>query len=131
MPDGTFLTTFPMSPEKPVPHLDVNADTGNFVYAVSKMPPGKAYMCAGTSATWSEYSKLWSTVTGVSCSFKQIALEDMIERSPDKAVGKEIGDMFVYSSDPGYDGGMELLWADDLRKVSTVYPTIRLCHLAI
>jgi hypothetical protein len=26
--------------------------------------------------------------------------------------------MFVYSSDPGYDGGMEVLKAEDLRKVS-------------
>jgi hypothetical protein len=26
--------------------------------------------------------------------------------------------MFCYSSDPGYDGGMELLTAEDLRKVS-------------
>jgi hypothetical protein len=110
--------SFPTAPDAPVPHLAVNADTGNFVYAISKLPPGKSYMAEGTTCSWSEYMRLWSSITGVAASYKQITLQQFIEASPDKEFGKEAGDMFAYSSDPGYDGSdATLLEAADIRKV--------------
>lgn len=109
---------FPTAPDKPVPHLDVNADMGGFVYAVSKLPPGKSYMAEGTTCSWSEYMRLWSEVTGKPARYQQITLQQMIDESPDKEFGREVGDMFLYSSEPGYDGGDEsLLKAEDIRKV--------------
>ena len=62
--------------------------------------------------------QLWSRITGVPASYKQVTLEQFIEASPDKEFGREAGDMFAYSSEPGYDGGDEsLLQKEDIRKV--------------
>lgn len=120
MPDGSFQMSFPTTPDAVVPHLDVNADTGNFVYAVSKLPPGKSYMAEGTTCSWSEYMQIWSQVTQLPARYKQVTLEQFVEGAPDAEFGREAGDMFAYSSDPGYDGGDSMLWkAEDIRKVSS------------
>ena len=117
-PDG-FQMSFTTKPDVKVPHLDVNADTGNFVYAVSKLPAGKSYMCEGSTCSWSEFLRIWGEINGVKTRYQQVTLEQFIERSPDKEFGKETGDMWSYNSDPGYDGGDEtLLKAEDIRKVS-------------
>lgn len=108
---------FTTSPEKPVPHFDPVADMGNFTYAVSQMPPGKAYMAAGTTCTWPEFLEIWAKTTGAEATYKQVTPEKMIEAIEDHEFGIEIAYMFSYSSDPGYDGGMELLTAEDLQKV--------------
>lgn len=122
LPDGTFEMRFPCSPDKPIPHLDVNADTGGFVYAVHQMPPGKAYM-AGEYRTWPEFAQAWARVTGRRVAYREVAFDDMVAETPDRDCGVEVALMFRYSSDPGYDGGMDLLTAEDLRKVSTGSPS--------
>jgi hypothetical protein len=109
---------FATSPDKLVPHFDPAGDMGAFTYAVSQMPPGKAYMAAGTTCTWPQYLETWAKVNGVKASYKQVAPEEMIEATADREAGIEVATMFSYSSDPGYDGGMSLLTAADLRKVS-------------
>jgi hypothetical protein len=123
MPDGSFVVRFPTAPDAKAPHLDVTTDIGNFVYAVSKMPPGKAYMAEGTTCSWNEYMQLWSKVTGNSGSYELVSVEQMIEASPDKESGKEIAYMFEYSTEPGYDGGdPSLLKAEDIRKAGIECP---------
>lgn len=110
---------FPTHPNAPVPHLDVNKDTGNYVYAVTQLPPGKSYMAEGTTCSWTDYMKLWSKVTGASGTYQQITNEQLTRASPDTEFGAELADMFAYSSDPGYDGGdASLLKAADIRQVS-------------
>ncbi len=103
---------------KEQPHLDVNADMGNFVYAVYQMPPGKDYMAEGTTCTWPEWIATWSKVTGVPAGYKQVAPGDMIKATGDADMGLEAAYMFSYSSDPGYDGAMELIKASDIVKAS-------------
>jgi hypothetical protein len=111
--------TFPTKPDAMIPHFDVNADLGNFVYAVSQMPPGKAYMAEGSTSPWSEYLRAWGDHNGVKTKYQEITLEQFIAANPDKDFGIEAGDMFAYSSDPGYDGGDEtLLKTKDIRAVS-------------
>lgn len=62
--------------------------------------------------------RLWSSITKIPACYKQVTLEQFIEAFPDKEFGRELGDMFTYSSDPGYDGGdRSLLKAADIRKV--------------
>ena len=113
--DG-YTMRFCTKPDTPVPHFDVNADTGTFVYAVSQMPPGKSYMAEGTTCSWLAFMQTWSKVTGQKARYQQVSLDEMIEGSPDKEFGKEIGFMFQYSSEPGYDGGdASLLTAKDIR----------------
>lgn len=112
--------SFPTDPGAPVPHLDVNADTGNFVYAIAQLPPGKAYMAEGTTCGWSEYLKLLKKVTGIAASYKQVTSDELIRITADTEFGRELAYMFEYSSKPGYDGGdPSLLKATDIRKVSS------------
>lgn len=108
---------FPCNADKPIPHLDVNADTGNFVYAVHQMPPGKDYM-AGEYLSWAEFAQVWAKVTGATIRYREISFDEMVDQVPDRDLGIEVALMFKYSSEPGYDGGMDVLKAGDLRKVS-------------
>lgn len=113
---------FPNQPDVPVPFLDVNADTGNFVYAVSQLPPGKSYMAEGTTCSWSEYMRLVGQFAKVRTEYRQISTEELVKISPDEEFAREVGVMFEYSSEPGYDGGdKELLRAEDIRKVSSFF----------
>lgn len=113
---------FPTHPSSPIPHLDVNRDAGNFVYAVSKMPPGKHYMAEGTTCSWPEYLRLFTSITGIPAEYKQVPLAQLIDAVPDPEFGREVGDMFLYSTDPGYDGGDKtLLRAADIRKVCSIH----------
>lgn len=118
---------FPISPNKTVPHLDVNADLGNFTYAVHQMPPGKDYM-AGEYLTWPDFAKTWAKVTGATIRFSEVSVDDMVNDTPDKECGREVSLMFAYSSDPGYDGAMDLLKAEDLRAVSAQSQTFPTRH---
>jgi hypothetical protein len=112
---------FPNQPDVPVPFLDVNADTGNFVYAVSQLPPGKSYMAEGTTCSWSEYMRLVGQFAKVRTEYRQISIEELVKISPDEEFAREVGVMFEYSSEPGYDGGdRELLRAEDIKKVSSI-----------
>lgn len=118
-PDGTFQMSFPTDPSAKAPHLCVNEDTGPFVYAVSQMPPGKTYMAAGTWCSWPEFLKTWGEVNKVPVKFEDLSLEQFVEAAPDKEFGAEVGDMFAYTSDPGYDGGDSgILTAADIEQVS-------------
>lgn len=119
MPDGSFQTNFPTHPDAVVPHLEVNDDTGKFVYAVSKLPPGGTYMAAGTFCSWTDFMKTWSKVTNKPATYKQVTTEELAN-SMDRAFGEEIGDMFDYSTKPGYDGAMSPWTAEDITKVSSL-----------
>ena len=118
--DGSVEMSFPTAPSKAVPHFDPVGDMGNFAYAVYQMPPGKAYMAAGTISTWPEFLAAWSKVSGFPGTYRQITSDEMIAATPDRECGIEVAAMFAYSSDPGYDGNMDLLTAEDIRKVREV-----------
>ena len=120
---------------KPVPHLDVRNDMGNFVYVVSRLSPGKSYMASGTECRWRDYMTIWSQVTGRNGRYVQATFEEMIEAASDKEFARELGEMFLCSSEPGYDGGDEtLLRPADIEKLSgpteilLVFVLINSCH---
>ncbi|KAK4662351.1 uncharacterized protein QC763_700420 [Podospora pseudopauciseta] len=119
--DGSFQMRFPCNPDKLVPQLDVNRDIGNFVYAVSQMPPGKAYM-AGEYLSFRDWAAAWGRVTGATIEYKEVTIDEMVAETPDKPCGLEVALMYSYSSDPGYDGGMELLTAEDIQKAGIDCP---------
>lgn len=115
--------TFPTDPNTKIPHFAPVEDMGTFVYAVYQMPPGKSYMAAGTTCTWPEFLKTWSDVTGIPAKYRQITGEEMVKAVGEPEFGGEVADMFMYSSNPGYDGGAfgeKLLTAEDIRKVCTL-----------
>jgi hypothetical protein len=120
--DGSFEMAFTTTPDKVQPHLDPVGDMGNFTYAVYQMPPGKAYMAAGTNCTWPDFVETWGRVNNVPVSYRQVESAEMIAATPDHETGVEVSLMFSYSSDPGYDGGMDLLYAEDIRKAGIDCP---------
>lgn len=79
-------------------------------------------MAAGETCSWSEYVRLWSKVTGKEARYRQVSVEETIEASPDREFGRELADMFLYSSEVGYDGGGkergELMGWEDIEQVS-------------
>lgn len=113
---------FTTAPDKLVPHLDVNADMGNFVYAVHQMPPGRAYMAEGTTCSWSDWMALWGETVGAPASYEQVTFDEMVADTPDRDCGIEVAHMYSYTSDPGYDGGMDLLRASDIQKAGIECP---------
>ncbi|KAI9155632.1 NmrA-like family domain-containing protein [Paramyrothecium foliicola] len=119
---NSFEMAFTTSPTKVQPHLDPVGDMGNFTYAVYQMPPGKAYMAAGTNCTWPDFAATWARLNDVAIRYRQIKPEEMIAATPDPDTGVEVSLMFSYSSDPGYDGGMDLLYAEDIRKAGIECP---------
>jgi hypothetical protein len=110
---------FTTDPGAKAPHLDVNRDTGHFVRALTQLPAGKTAMAAGTWCTWPEWIQTWGRVVGVAdVSYKQITVDEF-DRAIPGGFGREIGEMFEYTSDPGYDGGdAGVLRLEDLKKVS-------------
>ena len=81
---------FTTSPDIQVPHLDVNRDIGNFVYAVSQRPPGRQYMASGDHCSWSEFMQTWSELTGHTGTYGQVTSEELIAMSPDEEFGREM-----------------------------------------
>ncbi|KAK3485363.1 NAD(P)-binding protein [Neurospora hispaniola] len=123
--DGSFHMRLPCSPNTLIPHLDVNGDIGNFVYAVHQMPPGKNYMAMGSHATWPEYLQAWAKAVGLPAEkavYVQVSVDDMIADTTDRDTGVEVAMMFAYSDDPGYGGGMDLVTAEDMRKAGIECP---------
>lgn len=73
--------------------------------------------------------RIWSEITGNQTSYKETGLQELIENTPDKEFGREIGDMYLYSSNPGYDGGDKtLLKAQDIKKVLIVSVFLSACN---
>ncbi|EHK23373.1 uncharacterized protein TRIVIDRAFT_64179 [Trichoderma virens Gv29-8] len=122
LPNGQLEMAFATDSTKIIPHFAPVDDMGPFTYAVWQMPPGKDYMAAGTNCTWPEFIKTWSEVSGVPATYRQISPEEMIVATGEPQLGGEITDMFLYSSQPGYDGGMDVLQAEDIRKAGIDCP---------
>lgn len=108
---------FPTKPEMLIPHLDPRKDTGPWVRALLQLPVNSTLMAASEWLTWPDWIKTWGEVTGIKTSYKQTTVEDLAEAIPGPA-GKEIGEMFQFSSDYAYNafqGDSLKTW--DLEKV--------------
>ena len=71
--------------------------------------------------TWPDWIKTWGELTGVKTSYKQTTVEDLAEHIPG-GVGKEIGEMYQFSSDFGYNAlQANTLKTWDLEKVGGDY----------
>lgn len=75
--------------------------------------------------------RIWGQVTGQKGAYKQITEEELIALSPDKPFGEEVADMFTYCDEPGYDGGMDLITAEDMRKVCSSFQSCRMTSLTM
>jgi hypothetical protein len=126
--DGTFCFKASTTPDAVLPHLDVQTDTGYYVKALIQMPPGHMVMAAGDWCSWTDWMKKWAKGMGIDeskVSYQQVSAEEMGRDMGD--FGKEVGEMYEYSSQIGYFGGLPMLKGEDLKKVRTVRVLSKLC----
>ncbi|KAH6618555.1 hypothetical protein C7974DRAFT_400356 [Boeremia exigua] len=124
--DGSIQMQFPTSPEMLIPHLDPRKDTGAWANALLQLPPNSSLMATSEWLTWPDWIKQWGELTGVKTSYKQTTVEDLEKHIPGPA-GKEIGEMYQFSSDYAYNAFQEdalKIW--DLEKMGIHVPTTSL-----
>ncbi|KAJ4988773.1 NmrA-like family protein [Stagonosporopsis vannaccii] len=125
-PDGSIQMQFPTTPDMLIPHLDPRKDTGPWARALLQLPVNSSLMAASEWLTWPDWIKTWGEVTGVMTSYKQTTVEDVAEHIPGPA-GKEIGEMFQFSSDFAYNAFQaDTLKVWDLEKMGIQVPTTTL-----
>jgi hypothetical protein len=87
------------------------------VQALLKLPPDSTVMAASEWLTWPDWIKTWGEVTGIKTSYKQTTVDDLDAYVPGGA-GKEIGEMYEFSSEFGYNAKQKnTLMTWDLEKV--------------
>ncbi|KAH8169126.1 nmrA-like family protein [Sarocladium implicatum] len=101
--DGSMVLRVPGNGDVPI-SLVVPTDAGKFVKELVTLPPGKTLIAFGDRLHWAEYVKLWSQVTGIPATFEKVTVEEHAALAP-WGFGEEIGEMFAYAMDFGYDGG--------------------------
>lgn len=108
---------FPTAPEMLIPHLNPRKDTGPWARALLQLPVNSTVMATSQWLTWPDWIKIWGELTGVKTSYKQTTVEDIAEQIPGPA-GREIGEMFQFSSDHAYNAFQaDTLKTWDLEKV--------------
>ncbi|KAL1615026.1 hypothetical protein SLS56_011957 [Neofusicoccum ribis] len=79
-------------------------DTGSFVHALIRSPPGLNLLGYGQMMSLREYMAVWSRVMGIGpATYEEIPLADM-EKTMPSALARELGEMCLYMAEFGYDG---------------------------
>ena len=96
--DGSFVAQMCTAPNTIVPHLDVRADTGYYVKALSQMSPGQTVMAAGEWCSWTQWMKGWAKgmeMDPVNASYKQVSIDEMSAGMGE--FGKEVAEMVSFA----------------------------------
>jgi hypothetical protein len=116
-PDGSFVLSMPGSGDALHPIIDIPADIGIFVHSLAYLPPGQKLMGCRAMISNNDYMALWSKVNNVTGRFQEISVDDCDKAIPG-GFGKELGEMFAYSAEFGYYGGMkDVVLPDDVRHI--------------
>ncbi|KFZ24226.1 hypothetical protein V502_01293 [Pseudogymnoascus sp. VKM F-4520 (FW-2644)] len=112
--DGSVALRVPGNGPHPIPFV-VPSDTGNYVLALTKVPPGKKLVACSESLTWAEYVKLWSRVVGVKAVYEPCSIEEHIRAVPG-GYSEMVGKMYEYATQFGYwgDGDPDVVFPEDL-----------------
>ena len=103
--DGTFRIASVGAGNAPIPQMYTQKDTGYFVRALIQSPPGLNVLAYGSMESWEEYLKVFCKVHNVKYGgYDELSLEDMDKMMPG-GLGMELGEMFAYVAEFGYDGG--------------------------
>ena len=104
----SYVLACPLDGDKKVPMYHPRHDTGSLVKALVKSSPGKNLLGYGSEITFDEIAEIWSKKLGKDVKYQRSTVDDMDKMMPG-GVGKELGEMFEYFSDPGYFGGEEAI----------------------
>jgi hypothetical protein len=109
---------FPTSPDVLIPHISPAKDTGPWALALLKLSPNSTVLAASEWLTWPDWIRIFGEVVGVKTSYNQTTVQDIDEHMPG-GVGKEIGEMYDFSSRYAYNASQaNTLKSWDLEKVS-------------
>lgn len=88
-----------------MPMIETRKDTGYFVRALIKLPPGKNVLAYGSLISFKDFMELWVKILKVpGGSYKQLSIED-VDRILPGGMGREVGEGWEYMGEFGYDGG--------------------------
>ncbi|KFY06679.1 hypothetical protein V492_07844 [Pseudogymnoascus sp. VKM F-4246] len=112
--DGSIALRTPGNGPHPIPFV-VPSDTGNYVLALTKMPPGKKLVACSERLTWAAYTELWSRVVGVKAVYEPCSIEEH-DRAVPGGSGEMVGKMYEYATEFGYwgDGDPNVVFPEDL-----------------
>ncbi|KFY63238.1 hypothetical protein V496_04087 [Pseudogymnoascus sp. VKM F-4515 (FW-2607)] len=112
--DGSVVLRIPGNGPHPIPFL-VPSDTGDYVLALTKVPPGKKLVACSESLTWAEYVELWSRVVGVKAVYEPCSVEEHAQSVPG-GYSEMVGKMYEYATQFGYwgDGDPDVVFPEDL-----------------
>jgi hypothetical protein len=90
----------------PLPHIDIERDTGYLVRALLECAPGKTVLGAGEMISWSEMLKVWCECNKVQFGgFDPLSVDQFERFIPVPGLGRELGEMFAFMDEFGYAGG--------------------------
>ncbi|KFY33487.1 hypothetical protein V494_07584 [Pseudogymnoascus sp. VKM F-4513 (FW-928)] len=112
--DGSIALRIPGNGPHPIPFV-VPSDTGNYVLALTKVPPGKKLVACSERLTWAAYTELWSRVVGVKAVYEPCSVEEHVRAVPG-GYGEMVGKMYEYATEFGYwgDGDPDVVFPEDL-----------------
>ncbi|KAK0640028.1 NmrA-like family domain-containing protein 1 [Lasiodiplodia hormozganensis] len=102
--DGTFELSINGSGNAPIPMVVPHKDTGSFVHALVRSPPGLTLLGFGQMLSWREYTALWSRILGVKATYREVSMADLAKELPE-GLERELPEMTLYMEEFGYDGG--------------------------
>lgn len=88
----------------PIPMVLPHKDTGSFVHALVRSPPGLTLLGVGQMLSWREYTALWSRILGVEATYYEVPTTDLAKELPE-GLERELPEMALYMEEFGYDGG--------------------------
>lgn len=106
--DGSFLLALPCDPDVPIPFVDPPNDTGILVAGLLSLKPGVQLYGESETMTWNEWLALWGKTLGKEVRYKRLAVEDFeaeLVKTHPPSFGTELGEMFEFMGEYGYDGG--------------------------
>jgi nucleoside-diphosphate-sugar epimerase len=112
--DGSVALRIPGTGPHPIPFV-VPSDTGNYVLALTKVPPGKKLVGCSECLTWDEFVELWSRVVGVKAVYEPCTIEEHAQAVPG-GYTRMIGNMYEYATQFGYwgDGDPDVVFPEEL-----------------
>jgi hypothetical protein len=90
------------------PFVDPNRDPAVFVHALADLPPQsefKTYYGYSEMLSFEEWAALLSKALGAKVNYKELTVDEYDERVTFfKGAGRELGEMYAYSAEFGFDG---------------------------
>ena len=108
MQDGVYIYRKPCTPTATHPFV-IPGDTGLLVSLLVSSSPKQDLLGVSEMASYADYMKIWSEVTGVKSEVRQISVEDADREAPG-GIGREAAESAATSAEFGWGDQLVLPW---------------------